>query len=108
MLGNKVYVFGGEDRSRRAVAHLFVLDMTTLQWQQPVVEGLAPSARAAHTACAVDDRFLVIFGGGSVARCYNDVWVLDTHSNTWSCPKPSGTVPSARAGAHHLETLLSE
>ena len=98
MIGNKVYIFGGEDRSRRAVADLFVLDMTSLQWSKPEVDGPLPTARSAHAACAVEDRFLLIFGGGSVARCYNDVWVFDTEAGTWSSLKPAGLAPSARAG----------
>lgn len=98
MIGNKVYVFGGEDRLRRAVNDLFVLDMTSLEWSQPQVEGPSPTPRSAHVACVFEDRYLVVFGGGSVARCYNDLWVFDTQSNTWSNPKPGGTTPSARAG----------
>lgn len=101
MIGNKVYIFGGEDRSRRAVADLFVLDMTSLQWSKPEVDGLLPTARSAHVACAVEDRFLLIFGGGSVARCYNDVWAFDTEAGTWSSLKPAGPAPSARAGELH-------
>ena len=98
MIGNKMYIFGGEDRSRRAVNDLFVLDMNSLAWEQPTSEGPSPSARSAHIACAVEDRFLVVFGGGSVARCFNDVWVLDTQGNKWNSLKPAGQVPSPRAG----------
>ena len=104
-MGNKVYIFGGEDRSRRAVADLYVLDMTSLQWSKPEVEGPSPSARSAHIACAVEDRFLVVFGGGSVARCYNDVWAFDTETSSWSSLKPAGPAPSARAGWGFLNTV---
>lgn len=45
------------------------------------------------------NRFLVVFGGGSVAHCYNDVTLLDTKTNEWSCPQTSGTAPTPRAGA---------
>lgn len=102
MIGNKVYIFGGEDRSRRAVADLYVLDMTSLQWSKPTVEGPAPTARSAHIACAVEDRFLLVFGGGSVARCFNDVWAFDTETSSWTSLKPAGPAPSARAGEGSL------
>ena len=98
MIGNKVYIFGGEDKSRRAVNDLYVLDMNTLQWSHPKIEGPGPSARAAHISCAVEDRYLMIFGGGSVARCYNDLWAFDTEKQTWSSLKPAGVIPTPRAG----------
>lgn len=98
MVGNKVYIFGGEDKSRRAVNDLYVLDMDTLEWTKPEFEGPVPPARAAHIACTVEDRFLVVFGGGSVARCFNDLWVLDTSTQTWTQLKPAGPIPSPRAG----------
>ena len=44
-------------------------------------------------------RFLVVFGGGSVAHCYNDVVVLDTKTHEWSAPQTAGTPPTPRAGA---------
>ena len=97
-IGNKVYIFGGEDRSRRAVADLYVLDMTSLQWSKPDIQGPVPTARSAHIACAVEDRFLLVFGGGSVARCFNDVWAYDTETSNWSSLKPAGPAPVARAG----------
>ena len=50
-------------------------------------------------ACCVQSRFVVIFGGGSVAHCYNDCILLDTRTNEWSQPQTTGTAPSPRAGA---------
>ena len=99
LIGNCIYVFGGEDKARRAVNDLYVLDLTTLEWSLPTASGAPPSARSAHVAAAVDDRFLLVFGGGSVARCYNDLWVLDTETGAWSNPRPEGTPPTPRAGA---------
>ena len=49
----------------------------------------------------MQSRFLVIFGGGSVAHCYNDVVVLDTKTNEWSAPQTAGTPPTPRAGEAH-------
>jgi hypothetical protein len=36
--------------------------------------------------------------GGSVANCYNDVWVLDLSSGAWSKPDVVGPSPTPRAG----------
>lgn len=43
-------------------------------------------------------RYFVIFGGGAVGKCHNDVWVLDTVTNEWEKPPVSGQQPSPRAG----------
>jgi N-acetylneuraminic acid mutarotase len=45
-----------------------------------------------------DHRYLVTFGGGSVGHCNNDLWYLDTATNTWHEPPMTGPLPAARAG----------
>ena len=60
--------------------------------------GVAPAARSAHVAAAYKGRYLVVFGGGSVAHCFNDLHVLDTETMEWSQPPLEGDHPSARAG----------
>jgi len=57
-----------------------------------------PSARSAHAATSYLDRFLLIFGGGSVAHCYNDLHVFDVEMGTWETVAVEGPVPSPRAG----------
>ena len=59
---------------------------------------VAPSPRSAHVATAYLDRFLLVFGGGSVAHCYNDLHVFDTDSGTWEAVATEGKPPSPRAG----------
>lgn len=39
--------------------------------------GVPPSPRSDHAAAVHVDRYLLIFGGGSHATCYNDLHVLD-------------------------------
>lgn len=46
----------------------------------------------------LQNRFLIVFGGGSVANCYNDVVMLDTKTLEWSTPQTTGTPPTPRAG----------
>ena len=46
----------------------------------------------------LQNRFLIVFGGGSVANCYNDVVMLDTKTLEWSSPQTTGTPPTPRAG----------
>lgn len=63
-----------------------------------VTAGTPPPARSAHAAAAYQNRFLLVFGGGSIASCYNDLHVLDTETMHWSQPATQGTQPSPRAG----------
>ena len=39
-MGNKVYLFGGEDAARRPQGDLFVLDLADMEWQSPEVTGM--------------------------------------------------------------------
>lgn len=52
-------------------------------------------------AAAYKGRYLIVFGGGSVAHCFNDLHVLDTETMEWSQPPVEGEQPSARAGEFH-------
>ena len=40
LVGNKVYLFGGEDVARRPHGDLFVLDLADMEWQLPEVSGV--------------------------------------------------------------------
>ncbi|PNW86136.1 hypothetical protein CHLRE_02g074650v5 [Chlamydomonas reinhardtii] len=106
LIGDKVWVFGGEDGSRRALADVFVLDLASLTWSTPEVSGKAPPPRSASCATVYQDRYLVAFGGGSVATCYSDVHVLDTETLTWSQPAQAGAKVSPRAG--HSGAVLGD
>ena len=67
-----------------------------------IVEGSLPSDRIAHAQAASEDRYVYVFGGrAGVAmseKAMNDLWVLDTEKETWSCMTPlKGTAPTARS-----------
>lgn len=69
-MGAKVWVFGGEDAARRPLDDVHVLDLADMSWATPELSGKAPSRRSAHTAVAYNDRWLLVFGGGSLVRIY--------------------------------------
>lgn len=63
-------MFGGEDCSRRPLADLFILDLSTLAWTKVDVPGKAhtkPQPRCGHAAVVCHDK-LVVFGGGRPLR----------------------------------------
>lgn len=47
--------------------------------------GVPPSPRSDHAAAVHADRYVLIFGGGSHATCFNDLHVLDLQNVRVSC-----------------------
>ncbi|GFQ07146.1 acyl-coa-binding domain-containing protein 4 [Phtheirospermum japonicum] len=68
--------------------------------------GVPPSPRSDHAAAVHADRYLLIFGGGSHATCFNDLHVLDLQTMEWSRPTQQGEIPSPRAG--HAGVTIGE
>jgi hypothetical protein len=101
---SKLFMFGGENPNRKPSDELWVLDLQTNEWSQPEVSGEGPIPRSSHSAVTYLERYIVIFGGGSVASCYNDVVVLDTQTMAWIRPEISGQIPPIRAG--HASAIL--
>lgn len=66
LVGAKVWVFGGEDAARRPLDDVHVLNLADMSWSTPQLTGKGPSRRSAHTAAAFADRWLLVFGGGSL------------------------------------------
>eukprot|EP00210_Caulerpa_lentillifera_P004867 g4645.t1 len=99
LLGNKLYIFGGEDVARRPLSDLYVLDLETLVWEKvKVKQTRLPMPRSAHVATTYLDRYILYFGGGSVASCFDDLVVFDTQRRKWHVPTVTGRKPSPRAG----------
>lgn len=71
-IGTQIFVFGGEETldGKRVMGDLHAFDLHSSAWLDLSgrVEGVPPSPRSAHSATVLADRYLVIFGGGSVAR----------------------------------------
>ena len=94
------YMFGGCDNRKPPGpnAELYKLDMSDpagYYWQMIAApEGAGPAPRWHHTANMRDEKTMVVFGGFSGSkhhRYYNDVWLLDTATDTWSQPPPGET-----------------
>ena len=49
-MNGSLFIFGGEDASRRPVSDLHVLDLASMAWREVVTTGRAPAARSAHAA----------------------------------------------------------
>ncbi|PWZ21908.1 Acyl-CoA-binding domain-containing protein 4 [Zea mays] len=98
LVGTTLVLFGGEDAERCLLNDLHILDLETMTWDDVDAIGTPPSPRSDHAAACHADRYLLIFGGGSHATCFNDLHVLDLQTMEWSRPKQQGPTPSPRAG----------
>lgn len=104
-VGTKLYFFGGGDGSGY-LNDLHILQTETMEWSQAFVAGTSPAARSRHTCTLVGKNKLFVIGGGDESRVYNDVFLLDTDTNTWSRPDMHGDLPCARWG-HTVEAVGS-
>ncbi|RZC52499.1 hypothetical protein C5167_020923 [Papaver somniferum] len=98
LVGTTLVIFGGEDASRSLLNDLHILDLETMTWDDIDTVGMPPSPRSDHAAAVHAERYLLIFGGGSHATCFNDLHVLDLETMEWSRPKQQGSIPTPRAG----------
>ncbi|CAI9769513.1 unnamed protein product [Fraxinus pennsylvanica] len=97
-VGSTLVIFGGQDAKRSLMNDLHILDLETMTWDEIDTLGAPPSPRSDHTAAVRGDRYLLIFGGGSHATCFNDLHILDLQTMEWSRPTQQGEIPSPRAG----------
>lgn len=98
VVGSSLVIFGGQDAKRSLLNDLHLLDLETLTWDEIDAVGVPPSPRSDHAAAVHAERYLLIFGGGSHATCFNDLHVLDLQAMEWSRPKQQGDIPRPRAG----------
>uniref|UniRef100_A0A7N0R7Y4 ACB domain-containing protein n=1 Tax=Kalanchoe fedtschenkoi TaxID=63787 RepID=A0A7N0R7Y4_KALFE len=106
LVGATLVIFGGEDAKRTLLNDLHILDLETMTWDDMEAIGIPPSPRSGHAAAGHAERYLLIFGGGSHATCFNDLHVLDLQSMEWSRPKQQGQIPAPRAG--HAGVTIGE
>ncbi|KAJ6876765.1 acyl-CoA-binding domain-containing protein 4 [Populus alba x Populus x berolinensis] len=98
LVGTSVVIFGGQDAKRSLLNDLHILDLETMTWDEIDAVGVPPSPRSDHAAAVHAERYLLIFGGGSHATCFNDLHVLDMQTMEWTRPTQQGEIPTPRAG----------
>ncbi|XP_011036847.1 PREDICTED: acyl-CoA-binding domain-containing protein 4 [Populus euphratica] len=98
LVGTSLVIFGGQDAKRSLLNDLHILDLETMTWDEIDAIGVSPSPRSDHAAAVHAERYLLIFGGGSHATCFNDLHVLDLQTMEWTRPTQQGEIPTPRAG----------
>ncbi|CEP15005.1 hypothetical protein [Parasitella parasitica] len=103
LIGEYLYVFGGCDM-KTCFNTLYILDMDTLTWSKPRTFGQLPPPCRAHSCTTVERDLgagknsysLYMFGGGDGPNYFNDLYVLNIDTLTWTKPKTEGEAPSPR------------
>ncbi|KAK9868001.1 hypothetical protein WJX84_010049 [Apatococcus fuscideae] len=108
LVGDRAFIFGGEDHQRQPHANIAVLHLPSMAWEpaEQDEDDPRPAARSAHTATCIREQWVVVFGGGSAAHCFSDVWALDTQRLRWLELRVAGSSPSPRAG--HAAGVLED
>jgi N-acetylneuraminic acid mutarotase len=97
---SEVYVFRGGN-GREYLNDLHALNVSTYEWRRVETAGNPPQQRANHSSAVLEYNNqceLFIFGGWNGTERLNDIYILDTESNTWTEPRVGGIKPHPRAG----------
>ena len=103
----KIYVFGGRDRQQMLICY----NVSTNDWDCPIVSGDSPSLRQ-NTSIILREDTVFLFGGEiGVMECANDLHILSMKSMRWklvhgSYPSSNTKLPCPRT-ANSL-TLISQ
>ena len=118
-LGQHVLIFGGEftaddptnpTRKRKPHDGLYSLDLASKTWSRIIARGQAPtyaqpSPRKLHTATALDEHRLLVYGGcghsalaHSREEYYDEAFIFNKQNSTWTQLTITGHVPGRRAG----------
>ena len=85
-VGDRLLMFGGAGPSEEPLADFWAYSFKTNAWTEIKPKGDRPTARAWH-AMAFDHvtGAAVLFGGGPSRDKYTaEVWLFDSHTNTWA------------------------
>ncbi|KAL9610165.1 MAG: hypothetical protein Q9167_005119 [Letrouitia subvulpina] len=131
ILGDKLYVFGGRQLSRRRpplTSDMYELDLVKRHWTKIETTGDIPAPRYFHSACALGDTKLICYGGMSPASAsptrsqsnapqpssnpmdpqpevvvMSDIHIYDSLTRTWTYI-PTSNTPQGRYA--HCAALL--
>ncbi|KAG6646756.1 uncharacterized protein LOC122314710 isoform X1 [Carya illinoinensis] len=95
---DKIVIFGGSGEGEANYLNdLHVLDLKTMKWTSPEVQGDVPVPRDSHSAVSIGNK-LFVYGGDRGDRYHGDVDMLDMETLTWSRLAVQGSSPGVRAG----------
>lgn len=78
--------YGGQGYKRQDFNDLYALCLETYEWYDVHTTGAPPSARSGHRAVSVQNK-LYIMGGWDTCQQFDDVYILDEDTMTWTKPE---------------------
>jgi Galactose oxidase, central domain len=96
--GRTAWLFGGRDGGTE-FDDLWAFDLAAESWRLVDAAGDAPAARFGHEAAWVPGLGLVVFGGQTGPRFFDDLWLFDPATEAWRLLPPGGGAPTARYGS---------
>ncbi|KAK5913009.1 hypothetical protein CesoFtcFv8_002832 [Champsocephalus esox] len=97
---SRLIIYGGMSGCR--LGDLWTLDIDTLTWNKPSVNGTAPLPRSLHSATTITNKMYVF--GGWVPLVMDDVKVA-THEKEWKC---TNTLACLNLDSNCWETVLMD
>ncbi|CAH1785003.1 unnamed protein product [Owenia fusiformis] len=97
---SRLFIYGGMSGCR--LGDLWQLEVDTLTWCKPVLQGIAPLPRSLHSSTVIGNRLFVF--GGWVPLVMDDVKVA-THEKEWKC---TNTLASLNLESMTWEPLAME
>jgi N-acetylneuraminic acid mutarotase len=82
-VGEKLYIFAGRTGLFETTNDLYEYDIGTEEVRLVPSGTNIPAARQGHTATAVDNRYIVVYGGMDGTGWLNDLHIYDTKENAW-------------------------
>jgi N-acetylneuraminic acid mutarotase len=93
----KMILFGGYDGSTQ-YNDTWAYDPAANTWADLKPSGDLPAARDSQAmAYDPDDKMILLFGGWSTTRQFDDTWAYDPARNSWTTLKTADGAPTARA-----------
>ena len=96
----KVILFGGWSKDTSThLNDIWIYDYVANTWTAVTSTGEAPPARGGHSMAydPVEDK-VVLFGGTDSNTYFDDTWVFDFATSTWTQVTAALEIPNARAG----------
>jgi len=106
VIGSKMFVFGGMGKGGDLYRDLHSLDLISWEWADVRAITASPTPRFNHGCCGIGNKIVVQGGWDGGETAYNDLWVFDTSSFSWTQPRTAGFAPSPRYG-HSLTFIPS-
>eukprot|EP01116_Phalansterium_solitarium_P022199 TRINITY_DN7242_c0_g1_i1.p1 TRINITY_DN7242_c0_g1~~TRINITY_DN7242_c0_g1_i1.p1 ORF type:complete len:995 (-),score=303.02 TRINITY_DN7242_c0_g1_i1:562-3546(-) len=98
--------YAGTGEDTHVLDDLWAFDFNTKLWTPwgRVPPGRGPRARAGHSAVAIDDNRMIIFGGATSSEYMNDVWEYSFYKHKWRLIS-DGTLPGPSPRSGHAAVL---